>query len=88
VDLGLAGKAAPAVAASKDRFIEHQSDRARRAGISLEEQLQVETTDIPAGRTGAPEEFANVEVFLASARASYVTGAVIQVDGGLIKSVV
>ena len=40
------------------------------------------------GRIGMPEEFANMVVFLASERASYVTGTAIQVDGGLIKSVV
>ena len=71
-----------------DRFIEHQTDRARRAGRRIEEQMARAAEDIPAGRIGTPEEFANMVVFLASARASYVTGAVIQVDGGLIKSVV
>jgi len=71
-----------------DRFIQHQTDRAERAGRTLEEQIALSSADIPAGRLGTPEEFANMVVFLASARASYVTGAVIQVDGGLIKSVV
>jgi 3-oxoacyl-[acyl-carrier protein] reductase len=71
-----------------DRFVQHQTDRARRAGKSLEAWLETAAADIPAGRIGTPEEFANVVVFLASERASYVTGAVVQVDGGLIKSVV
>jgi 3-oxoacyl-[acyl-carrier protein] reductase len=71
-----------------DRFIQHQTDRAKRAGRTLEEQLALAATDIPAGRIGTPEEFASMVVFLASERAAYVTGAVIQVDGGLIKSVV
>jgi 3-oxoacyl-[acyl-carrier protein] reductase len=71
-----------------DRFVGHQTDRARRGGKTLEEQLAAAAGDIPAGRIGTPEEFANMVVFLASERASYVTGTAIQVDGGLIKSVV
>jgi 3-oxoacyl-[acyl-carrier protein] reductase len=42
---------------------------------------------IPAGRYGAPQEFADVVTFLASERASYVSGAKIRIDGGAIKSV-
>jgi 3-oxoacyl-[acyl-carrier protein] reductase len=71
-----------------DRFIQHQTDRAQRAGRTLEQQMALAAADIPAGRIGTPEEYASMVVFLASARASYVTGAVIQVDGGLIRSVV
>lgn len=41
--------------------------------------------DVPVGRIGTPEEFANVIVFLASDRASYVTGVSVQVDGGLVR---
>jgi NAD(P)-dependent dehydrogenase (short-subunit alcohol dehydrogenase family) len=42
---------------------------------------------IPAGRYGAPREFADVVCFLASDRASYMTGGLVRVDGGAIRSV-
>jgi 3-oxoacyl-[acyl-carrier protein] reductase len=43
---------------------------------------------IPLGRYGAPEEFGNAAVFLFSDAARYITGASLQVDGGVMKSVV
>ncbi|HEX5530765.1 MAG TPA: SDR family oxidoreductase [Methylomirabilota bacterium] len=71
-----------------DRFREHQTDRAKRAGVTLEKQMELSSADIPMGRIGTPEEFAAMVVFLASRPASYVTGTAVQVDGGLIRSVV
>lgn len=59
---------------------------ARTRGISEEEAAKESAQDIPLKRFGTPEEFANVVVFLASPRASYVTGSTIAVDGGLIQS--
>jgi 3-oxoacyl-[acyl-carrier protein] reductase len=41
---------------------------------------------IPLGRVGTPEEFANLVVFLASERSSYITGVSIPVDGGWTKA--
>jgi 3-oxoacyl-[acyl-carrier protein] reductase len=71
-----------------DRFREHQTDRAKRAGVTLEKQMELSSADIPMGRIGTPEEFAAMVVFLASKPASYVTGTAVQVDGGLVRSVV
>ena len=42
---------------------------------------------IPLGRVGEAEEYADVVIFLCSARASYITGAVINLDGGLCPSI-
>jgi len=61
------------------------SARAQRANLSLEEYLRGAAREIPAQRLGDPEELANVIVFLASEKASYVTGATVSVDGGLAK---
>ena len=52
---------------------------------SLEEQLKVMAKDVPLERVGKPEEIANLVVFLASEKASYITGTTTQVDGGLVK---
>jgi 3-oxoacyl-[acyl-carrier protein] reductase len=41
---------------------------------------------IPLGRVGTPEAFANLVVFLASERSSYITGVSIPVDGGWTKA--
>jgi 3-oxoacyl-[acyl-carrier protein] reductase len=69
-----------------DRFVSHQQERAEASGRTLEGQIAASSSDIPMGRVGTPEEFASMVVFLASARASYITGSAVQVDGGLIRA--
>jgi 3-oxoacyl-[acyl-carrier protein] reductase len=58
-------------------------DRANRQGITFDQVRQAQENAIPAGRIGRPEELAWMVAFLASGRASYITGATIQVDGGM-----
>jgi NAD(P)-dependent dehydrogenase (short-subunit alcohol dehydrogenase family) len=55
---------------------------AEKAGIALEDYVNARTKDIPLGRIGRAEEFANIACFLASDAASYITGTAINVDGG------
>jgi 3-oxoacyl-[acyl-carrier protein] reductase len=57
----------------------------KASGLPREQYVAQLGAEIPMGRVGTPEEFANVMVFLASERASYVTGTAIQVDGGLVR---
>jgi 3-oxoacyl-[acyl-carrier protein] reductase len=58
---------------------------AERQGVTQQEIEERWAKQAPLGRIGRPEEFADVVVFLASERASYVTGVAIQVDGGIVK---
>ncbi len=60
---------------------------ARASGQSVEAVAAASQQTIPMGRYGRPEEFAAMAVFLASARASYVTGSTVRVDGGIIRAV-
>lgn len=70
-----------------ERVEELMEDRAQRQATSAEEEFAKIEKDIPLGRMGTPEEVANLVVFLASERASNITGTAIQVDGGYVKGV-
>jgi len=60
---------------------------ARHSGKSVAEIEAESFRQIPVGRYGRPEEFGAVAAFLASVPAAYLTGGMIRVDGGLIKSI-
>lgn len=68
-----------------DRLRELAGVRAKAWSCSVDEAFKRLTADIPAGRIGTPAEFAAVVAFLASEKASYVTGVTLQVDGGAFK---
>ena len=70
-----------------DRLVEIQQIRAEREGRSLEDIQGEEARAIPLGRFGRPEEIADVVTFLASPRAGYLSGNIIQVDGGMYRGV-
>jgi 3-oxoacyl-[acyl-carrier protein] reductase len=70
-----------------DRVVEFDQARAKREGTSEEQAKKASIVNIPAGRYGEAEEFAAMAAFLASPKASYMTGSIIRIDGGMIRSV-
>ena len=69
-----------------ERHVALTAKRAAAQGITPEEFNKNRAKEIPLGRAGHPEEFADLVVFLASERASYITGTAIQIDGGVVRS--
>ena len=73
------------IATGRIVFLDEQ--KARREGRSVAEVSAESTASIPVGRYGNPQEYGDTVAFVASARASYITGSVLRVDGGLIASI-
>jgi 3-oxoacyl-[acyl-carrier protein] reductase len=69
-----------------DRQREIAEDLSRRTGKSIDDSMKQALADVPLGRYGTPEEIGYLVAFLASDKASYITGAMIPIDGGMIRS--
>ncbi len=68
-----------------ERVSELMSARAKANGTTVAEEMLKQAKDSPLGRIAQPEEFANAAVFLLSPAASYITGVMLSVDGGMYK---
>ncbi len=69
-----------------DRLDDLLSACTKKSGLTREQYMSQYLNTIPAGRLGTPEEFAAAALFLASEKASYITGSTICVDGGKRRS--
>ena len=71
-----------------ERVVDLMTFRAKQNGTTVEEEIAKQSRESPLGRMGKPEEFANAAVFLVSPTASYITGVMLTVDGGMYKGTI
>lgn len=69
-----------------DRQRQIAEDLSRRTGKSLDESMKQALAEVPAGRYGTVDEIGSLVAFLASDKAGYINGAMIPIDGGMIRS--
>jgi len=70
-----------------ERVASLDASAAAARGVALDDVRASNESIIPLGRYGKPEEYAAAATFLVSPAASYITGATLQVDGGVIKGI-
>lgn len=70
-----------------ERVVEIMQHRAEVNGSTVEEEIKKITADSPLGRMGTPDEIGRAAVFLLSPAASYITGVMLTVDGGMYKGI-
>ena len=70
-----------------DRQKEIARDASSRTGKTVDEAMKQTLLEVPLGRYGTPEEVGYLVAYLASDKASYINGAMIPIDGGMIRSV-
>jgi 3-oxoacyl-[acyl-carrier protein] reductase len=68
-----------------ERVADLMAFRAKNNNTTIEEETRKQADESPLGRMGNPQEFANAAVFLLSPAASYITGVMLPVDGGIYK---
>lgn len=81
VNMALPGR----IATDRLRFLDEA--RAKRESRDVDQVVRESQSSIPVGRYGTPDEFGATVAFLASQQASYITGSMIRIDGGMIASV-
>jgi 3-oxoacyl-[acyl-carrier protein] reductase len=69
-----------------ERVLDLLAQRAEANSTTVDQEIAKQSSQSPLGRIGVPQEFANVATFLVSPAASYLTGGVFLVDGGMYKA--
>jgi 3-oxoacyl-[acyl-carrier protein] reductase len=69
-----------------ERVLDLLAERAEANSTTIDQEIAKQAKESPLGRIGSPQEFANIAAFLVSPAASYLTGGVYLVDGGMYKA--